>query len=383
MKIGTMALIAAAGLAGVANAAPSITALSTFGTNGWLAPGTSTFLGTGNLERGMAYNRATGNLILVSRNGGVNARIIDGQTGVDEGGLAGAGTLSGGTFAGSKVGVTDDGQIYVANLTTNASTSAIKIYRWGSETDAGPTTWFNSTTSHVARYGDNIDVTGSGSNVRVVMGAQGANATTGYGYTVFSGGAGGGSAQVVDTYDVLPNSVGSTAPRSKFRLGITFGKTSNDVWGKVSSDGLYRSTYGAGNVATMLSGPTGQALTSAGESNMDFVTIGGRDYLAVLDSFSGGGTLGARVYIYDVTDPTTPVSLFAFGAWTSGNAALAANGNASGSVAWGAIDNINQTATLYAMNSNQGIQAFTFTVPAPGTAALMGLAGLVATRRRR
>jgi len=35
------------------------------------------------------------------------------------------------------------------------------------------------------------------------------------------------------------------------------------------------------------------------------------------------------------------------------------------------------------MNSNQGIQAFTFTVPAPSAAALLGLTGLVATRRRR
>jgi len=376
MKIGTMALIAAAGLAGVANAAPSITALTTFGTNGWLAPGANPHLLTDNNQRGLAYNRVTGNLVLHSRTGGVNLRILDGQTGADEGSLQGTAAVTGGTFASNKVGITSDGQIYVSNLVTDARAAAVKIYRWGSETDAGPTTWHNSTLTlptggTAPRLGDSFDVTGSGSNVKAVMGHNGT-----IGYTVFSGGAGGATAQSITSFSPALGA-------SKFRLGITFGKTDSDVWGKVTSDGLYRSTYGAGSVGTSLNGATGQALTSAGESNMDFVTIGGRDYLAVLDAASGGGTLGARVYIYDVTDPTTPVSLFAFGAWNSGAALLAGNGNASGSVAWGAIDNINQTATLYAMNSNQGIQAFTFTVPAPGTVALMGLAGLVATRRRR
>ena len=374
MKIGTIALMVLAGTAAVANAAPTITALSSFGTNGWLAPGANAQLLTDNNQRGLAYNRATGNLILHSRTGGVNLRIIDGQTGADEGGLQGTAAVTGGTFASNKVGVTDDGQIYVSNLVTDARSAAVKIYRWGSETDAGPSTWFNSTLTlptggTAPRLGDSFDVTGSGNNVKAVMGHNGT-----IGYTVFSGGAGGGSAQSITSFS-------PTLGASKFRLGVTFGKTDADVWGKVTSDSLYRSSYGAGSVGTYSS--PGIALTSAGECNMDFVTIGGRDYLAVLDALSGGGTAGGRVYIYDVTDPTTPVSLFAFGAWNTGATSLAANGNASGAVAWGDIDNINQTATLYAMNSNQGIQAFTFTVPAPSAAAVLGLAGLVATRRRR
>jgi hypothetical protein len=369
-----MALIAAAGLAGVANAAPTITALSSFGTNGWLAPGANANLLTDNNQRGLAYNRATGNLILHSRTGGVNLRILDGQTGADEGGLQGTAAVTGGTFASNKVGVTDDGQIFVSNLVTDARSNAVKIYRWGSETDAGPTTWHNSTLTlptggTAPRLGDSFDVTGSGNNVKAVMGHNGT-----IGYTVFSGGSGGASAQSITSFS-------PTLAASKYRLGITFGKTDADVWGKVTSDSLYRSTYGAGSTATY-NGITAP-LTSAGESNMDFVTIGGRDYLAVLDALSVGGTAGGRVYIYDVTDPTTPVSLFAFGAWNTGNTLLSANGNASGSVAWGDINQSTQTATLYAMNSNQGIQAFTFTVPAPSAAALMGLAGLVATRRRR
>ena len=87
-------LLAANALLGQSAIAP----LATFGTNGWLAPGSSAFLTTTNTERGMAFNPATGNLVLVSRNGGNNVRILSGATGADLGGLDVTG-VTGGTFA--------------------------------------------------------------------------------------------------------------------------------------------------------------------------------------------------------------------------------------------------------------------------------------------
>lgn len=93
----------------------------------------------------------------------------------------------------------------------------------------------------------------------------------------------------------------------------------------------------------------------------------------------------SNVTIFDITNPATPVSL------TSGNATtgtLTANANATGGLAWGnVIDNLDSTytATLYAMNTNQGVQAFSVTmtaVPEPASwsmvfaAAGLGLAGL-------
>lgn len=372
MKIGTMALIAAAGFAGVANAAPSLTALSSFGVNGWVAPG-STYLGTGNLERGLAYNRATGNLVLVSRSAAGNGlRIINGTTGADTGSLnQGTGIISGGTFTTNKVGITDDGQIFVSNLVTDARASAVKIYRWGSETDAGPTVWHNSTLTLPAggtapRLGDSMDVTGTGSNARVVLGHSGTA-----GYSLFTGGAGGATAQSVTAFS-------PTLGAGKYRLGVTFGASSNEVYGKVTSDSLYRSTFNGTSTANY--DFNAGTLTGAGESAMDFVTIAGVNYLAVMDMNS------SVVRIYDMTNPATPlqinVGIFGGGNTTT-TGTLSANGNASGDVKWGNVNNLTQTATLYAMSTNQGIQAFTFTVPAPGTAALMGLAGLVASRRRR
>src|SRR5689334_6103909 len=47
-----------------ASAAVVMTPLSTFGTNGWLAPGSSAYLGTGNNERGIGFGN--GHVYLVS-----------------------------------------------------------------------------------------------------------------------------------------------------------------------------------------------------------------------------------------------------------------------------------------------------------------------------
>ena len=61
-------------------------------------------------------------MYLVSRNGGNNIRIFDKLTGADLGALNNAG-ISGGTFPVSTAGVGGDGAIYVANLTTQSTTS--------------------------------------------------------------------------------------------------------------------------------------------------------------------------------------------------------------------------------------------------------------------
>lgn len=376
-------VLAVAGLAAAASAAPTLSALTSFGVNGWRAPnviqsgdsagsnnGTNyNYLGTGNLERGMAYNPVTGNLILVSRSSAGNGlRILSGTTGNDLGRLnQGTGIISGGTFTTNKVGVSADGQIFVANLATVSGTSNYKVYRWGSETDAAPTTYLSSSFGQASiRFGDSFDATGSGANVSLVTGANtssgGGSPSTPSGYVVMQGGTG--------TY---VNTFSSALTGTRFRLGLTFGATADSVFGKVTSDSLYGTSY-SGSTGSYSGSPA--ALTSAGEAQMDYVTIGGVGYLAAMD------VNNSRVYIYNMTNPLAPVSLFAFGLTTT-TGTLAANGNATGDVRWGAVDNGNLSATLYAMSSNQGIQAFTFAVPTPGTLGLALAGGLLAARRRR
>ena len=73
------------------------------------------------------------------------------------------------------------------------------------------------------------------------------------------------------------------------------------------------------------------------------------------------------------TNAANPVWL-ASGNNTSG--VLTANGNATGELAWGNTTyNVDGTSTtaLYAMSSNQGIQAFLVTIPEPGSFAVFRL----------
>ena len=90
----------------------SITPLSTFGINGWLAPNgyngsTYSYLTDGLTERGLAYGN--GHLYLVSRAGGNFIRILDPATGADLGQLDTTG-VSGGFFDVNMAAVGEDGR---------------------------------------------------------------------------------------------------------------------------------------------------------------------------------------------------------------------------------------------------------------------------------
>jgi hypothetical protein len=87
-----------------------------------------------------------------------------------------------------------------------------------------------------------------------------------------------------------------------------------------------------------------------------------------------------------MSDPSNPIYLASRNN-TSGT--LTANSNGTGELAWGNVTyNADGTwsETLYAMSSNQGIQAFIVTVPEPGVGSLslLGLAvyGLLRQRRK-
>ena len=108
-----------------------------------------------------------------------------------------------------------------------------------------------------------------------------------------------------------------------------------------------------------------------GERLLSYAVVNGEPLLAV------ESTGDATVRIYDVTDPATPV-LLGSGNATSGT--LSVNDHRTGELAWGEVTHNadgTATATLYALSSNQGIQAFLVTVPEPSVWSL-GALGLAA-----
>lgn len=343
-------------------AAATVTPLSTFGTNGWLQPGSSAYLGTANNERGIAYGN--GHLYLVSRTGGTFVRILDSQTGSDLGGLSTTG-VSGGTFTLNTIGVSGDGTIYANNLTTASNTTAFTVYSWANES-ATPTVAYSGAGLSGARIGDSLAVTGSGSSTLLAVGFGNTPAVTGNnGYGIIS------------PSSSAFTSVSFTSPAPSagdFRLGITFTDSSHVLGSQGSS--LYRDSSYSGSAGTLIASPAIPDPSGAtADRLLAYAVVDGVPVLAVQ-------SIGdAHVSIYDVTDPTTPVYLASGRAIPNGTNPVT-NGNGTGELAWNIAPD--GTATLYAMSTNAGIQAFTVSIPEPASFGLaLPAAALLVARRRR
>jgi hypothetical protein len=113
----------------------------------------------GDTERGMAYGN--GSVYVVSRNAGANVRVLSAADGTDTGLLDVTG-VEGGLFPLNAVDVSDDGFIFAANMTLNASTAPFKFYHW-SANDAAPVA-VTTTVTDAVRLGDKFTVTGSVAN---------------------------------------------------------------------------------------------------------------------------------------------------------------------------------------------------------------------------
>ncbi|MDZ4656110.1 MAG: DUF4623 domain-containing protein [Bythopirellula sp.] len=362
MKIALKRLLCLVALLAATSAthAATMTALSTFGGDGRLAPGEHPKLPSpvDNNQRGIAYNPATGNLLMVSRTGGVFVEVFDGKTGADLGNLDVTG-ITGGTFFLSMIGAGADGAIYAGNLTTNSTTSPYKIYRWANEA-ATPTVAFSGGTV-AARLGDTIDVIGSGSSTRIVAGHN----TAGFNnFSLFT------TADGVN-YTGSNVAIGTSPPVAQaFHLGITFTDSDTVLGRGVSNVTSVVDINGAGTAGTLAASHTlgpGSTLRP-----MDYATLGnGRKLFAVQQSAGTNPVfnLNSRLFVYDLADPNAPVELAQLSLLT---AAANTNGNSVGQVRFGKTTY--RKAIIYALDTNNGISAYQFTdVPEPTSLALMGL----------
>src|SRR5437867_5666304 len=129
------------------------------------------YVTTNATERGIAYNPANNHVYLVSRAGtSLRVAILNGDTGAEIGFLSTLG-ISGGTFNLSMIAVAEDGVIYGANLITSGN--GFKIYRWADELSLPLAVFSGIITNPVAtnavRWGDNIDIRGSGTNTEILV----------------------------------------------------------------------------------------------------------------------------------------------------------------------------------------------------------------------
>lgn len=352
IAIRVAAALAVALVTSTTASAAILSALNSFGGgDGWLSPAEATYLQGSTVQRGLTYNPANNHLYLVDRNGGTFVRILDGNTGALLGSLDTTG-VTGGTFTLNMIDVADDGTIYAANLSTSA-TSAFKVYRWANEA-AAPTVAFNAVSGRI-RTGDTFAVTGSGVNTKLIS-AGGSNA--GQHYALFS--------TVDGSNYTVTNPAVTGAATGAFRLGIDFAGP-NTVLGKQPTAPL-TAVAAAGGAATT------HNMQSAGEALIAWHAAD--NYLASIDINNN------LVRLYDGSNLSLLSTTGLMDSANNTTGPPVANGNGTGDLKFGSFGGV---LRLYAMNSNNGIQAFTVIIPEPASLALAatGLVAMIAVRRRR
>lgn len=347
--------------------AVTMEAIPTFGTGGWLAPGSIPQLDTSGSQRGLAVVPTTGNLVLVDRDTtlGNNAYVINGGNGSVVGTLTPpVGGYSGGTFVVNAVGAGTDGRIYVGNLVTSTA-STFKVYSWANDSDftTPATVAFSLAMSDpswkgINRVGDVFTATGSGASAQ--WAAAGSNSAAGTN-SAFSVGTVDGSNSLT-TYTAIADT--NTASNG-YRQGLSFIDDSSLI-GTQGTE-LYTTSFD-GTTATAQAGTIGAA-----QRPIAYLNHEGLSYMATIDTNS------SNVMIYNIQDPTNPLSLVSLNNTTG---TLAANANGTGGIGWG-LSAGPDSYYLYAMSTNQGIQGFIVTIPEPGVVGLLavGALGLIGLRR--
>ena len=347
----TAILLALAAFLNSATAQLQLVPLSTFGTNndGTIRPGDFgyPFLtgDGGRLQRGMAFNPATGHLIIVNRNpiGSETINIIDAFTGAEVGQLNQDAKSLGGSpsFAYNMIGVTEDGAIYVGNLSTSGSFVEYVLYRWADESSLqtrvyGPANP-GGTIVGGSRWGDTLAVRGSGTSTEVLIAAQNGTLAAMLRPTDSS----------MTAFTATP--LTTLVPSGAIGYGLTFGP-GNTFYGKAASavgNPLYLLSYdlNAGTAATLHVFGTDKFPGRVAS----IVALPASNLLAGIDMTAG--TNADLVRLYDLANPANPPACLdrkEVLVWTN------SNGIFSGSIAFG-------SSNVYALDADNGLVAYTIT----------------------
>ncbi len=307
-----------------------------------LAPGSRPYLTTDDRQRGLAYNPDGGQLLIASRAPGPGIYVLDGQTGADLYQLGLGSIVTGGTFVLNRIGTSDDGKVYAANLAQNGED--FRIYYWSAAIANDPPQLAyagNPTPGSTNRWGDTFDVRGSGNGIQIIAGSRQGKVVALF--TTADDGA---------TFQATPITV-SDAVNGSLGLGLAFG-AGNTFWGKGDGSNTLRQVQfdpGTSNGTTLHSFST-TAYTANAPLAISVMSN-------LLGSISVENPDNVRLYtLYDLAQPPVLVDQELF---PTDN------------------DNINGTASLdfgggvlYALDSNNGIVALTVgAIPPPNPGPLL------------
>ena len=243
--------------------------------------------------------------------------------------------IAGGTFPLSTIGVADDGVIYAANLVNPASESSqFVIYRWLAE-DQAYDEIYRGSPSDGMRFGDSLDVRGSGLNTQIAVGT--ANAVTGVRFVIFTTADG-------NTFTPTAFSPAGVAGGA-LQKGITFGP-GDTVIGKVN-----------GNPAKFISFDLASGASALIQDVPIHTSISPVDYEPEYQLLAGINYVAHELLVYDVADLANPLQIAAF----AFPPPATANGNGVGAVDFGP----GWLVALETQNGVLGIKIEELTTPIP------------------
>ena len=326
-----------------------LTVLPTFNTaqmtNIWnLQPGQRNYLGTNtSTERGLAYNSATTNLLLVSRLPADPALVVlDALTGAEKNFMDTAGippTVAGVSLGLNTVGAADDGVVFGGSVTVNASTTPLFIYRWDSDAAAAArTTAFDGDPMASLQpglgYGDSMAVRGSGTNTQILLPPR-----SGTNVVLLRTSSG------LDFKNEIPPAViaVSNVPSAFGQLGVAFGPGTNTFWAKTVNNALYLIQFDLSTDPG--TGVVLQVYSNSVPANLRAISVNSsQKFLAgiALDAW-------ANVRLYDISDLTSGPILRDQEVFATSNPNVTVGG--TGATTFGGN-------YVFALDSNNGIKAF-------------------------
>ncbi len=286
-----------------------------------------------NATRGIAYSPATDHVLVPSRTGSNAVYILSGTTGAILGTLPfDTNLIKGGTFTVNMAGVTADGVIYVANLTTDAAANPFRLYRWANET-AQPELAYSGdpsggdTTANNRRYGDSLALRGTGTDTQILLGTLATAVAL---------------MRTTDGTSFYATKITTDVANGDTRYGIAWG-IGNTFWAKQGIGNLKNVTLDlvadTGQVTSSISLPAGPG----GGLDIDL----SRNLLAVYQASGTSEPTNHGLRLFDISNPAAPIQVD-----TVQNIPVAyTNGNVVSAVSM-------RNGKLFALETNNGILGY-------------------------